>query len=510
MTATFRCVPHGATLRRLALTALAAATVAVGGRSAALAVDDASWNAATGHWYAYVATENPSTWDACRDAATAAGGRLATITSAEEQTWIFDNLGIALRPAAWLGATDSVTEGTWEWTGADAWTFTNWAAGEPSDAAGTENWLAMASDGTWSDEPATQTLSGYVVEWDSDPNPQPPAAPMNLVASYAQGAGVALRWFDASSTEQGFVVERTTAGQPWSVRRTTDADVTAWTDFSLFPSTTYTYRVSAFSAGGASGTSNEVTVTTSAGESLPPPPLAPSGLVASAAGPTSIQVGWTDNSVDEMLVDLERSVGGSAFAKAANLPADTVSYADETVHPGWPYRYRVRMLAAQGPSAFSNVATVVVPPTVALTLSSGTLTRATKPGRDTIRVGASITAVGVPEDAPFDPSVQGLEMQLGPASAPAVVSIPAGDAGWKTKVRKGQLLKATWKSRKGVSPKVSVTVDLVHGTVKATVSGADFAQDPSADVRLLFACGTRCGGTAATWSQRKPGVLEYR
>lgn len=508
MSATNRSLPRAASFRNAALTALTAAALAVVGRPGdALAVDGTVFDPATGHWYAYVDATAPSNWSTCGAAAAAEGGYLATITSAEEQTWVAENLGIAGRPAAWLGATDTVTEGTWEWASGEVWTFSNWAAGEPSDAAGTENWLAIAPDGTWSDEPGTQTMWGYIVEWDTDPNPQPPSAPTNLVATYTQGAGVSLTWNDTSSGEHGFTVERMAAGQSWSVRRTTDADVTTWTDFSLFPTTTYAYRVVASGPGGTSGYSNEVSITTSAGEALPPPPSAPSALAATTTPAPAVELTWRDNSDDETLFWLERAEGGAPFGRAATIPAGTAAFRDDDVHPGWPYAYRIRAVGLQGPSAFSGTVVATVPATLGVSMQSGTLKHSPSAGRDTVVLTASLT---VAAGEALDPVGHGIAVQYGPVGAPIARHIAANDPGWRVKIRRGTPVKATWKSPKGELPKLTVGVDIATGRIKLSAKRADFAADPTAAMRLLVACGSSCGGVTQTWTQGKPGVLQMR
>ena len=505
----------GRTRVRLAAVAAfgAAALVAGSHPRAALAVDGVIKNPDNGHWYLYVAGGSPADWASSSSAAAASGGYLASIGSSQENAWIVTNLLAPIGASAWIGGTDTASEGTWAWADGESWSFANWAPGEPSDFSGSENWLAIAADGTWSDETSSQTLTGYVVEWDTDPNAQvpatPPATPTNVVANYAAGAGVSLTWNDNSGDEAGFVIERMPAGLSWSVRHTADADVEAFTDFALVPSKTYTYRVAAFGAGGMSEFSNEVSITTSASEAIPAPPAAPTSLAAAVTGTSSVGLTWNDNSVDETLFDLERAAGGAAFAKMPGRPADSVAFTDETVHPGWPYTYRIRALSLQGPSPFSNSAAVTVPPTLALAVSSGQIKRSSKPARDTIRV---VTSLATPETSAIpalDPVGQGLELQVGPASAPLVVKIAANDPAWKVKAKKGQPVKATWKSGRGVSPKVTVTLDLVRGTMTLDASAANFAQDPSADVRVLFACGESCGAVSGTWTERKPGVLKF-
>jgi hypothetical protein len=502
-------------LRRLALAAFAAAAlVAAGAPRTVLAVDDVVQNPGNGHWYKYVDVAPAADWGTCRSAAESAGGYLATVTTMAENDWIVQALGMASRAPAWLGGSDAAVEGTWLWDGGEVWDASNWAPGEPSDVSSTENWIAMAPDGTWTDETAAQTLSGCLFEWNSDPNaipePTPPAAPANLVAVYATGAGVRLTWDDASADETGFVIERMPAGFAFSLRKSVDAGVTTWTDYSLFPSETYTYRVAAVNAAGVSAYSNEASITTSAAEALPAPPKTPGAFAAAPNAAPAIELTWRDESDDETMFDLERAEGGGAFRRSTTLAAGTVAFTDGAVHPGWPYAYRIRALGLQGPSAFSNPVTATVPATLGVAMQSGALRHAGAAGRDTVRLVAALT---LPSPAPgetLDPRVHGLAVQYGPVGAPVVRHIAADDAGWKMKVRRGALVKATWKSPAGEWPKLTVAVDVAKGRITLSAKRADFAADPAAEMRLLVACGTRCGGATQTWTQSKPGVLQLR
>ena len=149
------------------------------------------------------------------------------------------------------------------------------------------------------------------------PGPQkPPDAPTNLVAGYAPGAGVSLSWTDNSNDETGFQVERAPAGFSFALLTTTAADAITATDPSLYPNTTYTYRVRAVNANGNSEYSNEASVTTAATEPIPAPPPAPSPLTASPLGLGSIaRAGRTTAPTRR---------GSTSFARrAANRSADS-------------------------------------------------------------------------------------------------------------------------------------------------------------------------------------------
>ncbi len=484
------------------------ASVFAGGDLArdALAIDGATQNPDNGHWYAVVTQLPVQTWPDCKTAAEAQGGYLATVTSSAEHLWILQNLSLATQSSYWLGATDAASEGTWVWITGEAWTISNWDSGEPNNCCGGEHWLQMSGSGPWNDNNALFTQSGqggYILEWNTDPAVpvivEPPSAPMQLFASYSETSGVTLTWNDTSSNEDGFRIERRPAGYTFSHRYSTGASTTSYVDQALFPSTTYTYRVRAFNSGGDSAWTNEASVTTVAGQAVPSPPKAPSYLTA-APDSAAIELVWTDNSADETFFDLERAAGGAAFQTAVRVTSDVVDFADEPVYPGWPYTYRVRALALQGPSPWSNTAAATTVATLDVTVVAGTLADSKSSRRDKLKLSATYSFPPPNADRALDLLAHGLELQLGSANAPVPVSIAAGDATWK--VRKG---KATWKSPKGASPKVTVVVDTVRRVLTASVSAADFSSAPTALVGVLLGCGPDGGVHSAAWTKSRTG-----
>ncbi len=99
---------------------------------------------------------------------------------------------------------------------------------------------------------------------------------------------------------------------------------------------------------------------------VPGLPAAPTLLTATAvsnpalAAGYEVALGWTNNAPGATSVEVERAVGAGAFSPLATLVAPVSSYTDATVVPG-DYSYRIRVIDAIGPSAYSNVAPVTVP-----------------------------------------------------------------------------------------------------------------------------------------------------
>jgi hypothetical protein len=106
-----------------------------------------------GHWYEAFIVPEGITWSDARAAAIAAGGDLATITSPQENAFVFgviDNGAYWTHPGGWYGPwlggfqtpTDPVhvqnPAADWHWVTGEAWVYAPWSAYEPDDSSATE------------------------------------------------------------------------------------------------------------------------------------------------------------------------------------------------------------------------------------------------------------------------------------------------------------------------------------------------------------------------------------
>ena len=139
----------------------------------------------------------------------------------------------------------------------------------------------------------------------SVPPPPPPAAPSNLTLQVVSYSQINLAWVDNSSDEGGFWVERcqgTVAscnGASFVQIAQVGANVTSFNNTGLSAQTTYTYRVRAFNAGGASSYSNPNQETT---PSAPPSSqVVPGGVARIGAAPGALN--WTGAGVGVAVVD---------------------------------------------------------------------------------------------------------------------------------------------------------------------------------------------------------------
>jgi len=99
-----------------------------------------------------------------------------------------------------------------------------------------------------------------------------------------------------------------------------------------------------------------VTVTVSVSGGGVGAPVTPSGLVATAASSSQINLTWLDNATNETGYRVERSTDGTNFTTIATLGANVTTYASTGLTASTTYYYRVLASNSVGNSGYSNIA----------------------------------------------------------------------------------------------------------------------------------------------------------
>jgi len=328
----------------------------------------------------------------------------------------------------------------------------------------------------------------------------PPAAPTGVHVVLEGPGEVSVKWLDPTGGLCPFEIERKDSpAAPFLPRASLPAGSLTLLDSTVPPGQTVTWRVRSVDHGGPS------TWSSTPATAVPPlPPEAPSGLTAAALGPTTVRLNWTDNSARESAVVVHRREPGGIAAPVFNAPADAVT-ADAPARPHRAYLWSVTAENAGGVSAPSNEVAAATPASFGYLLRKGKLKYVLDPGGDSLAVKAVLGA-GAGGPAPnLDPRAQGFELYLGGRSAPAVISIPPGDPGWK--VRK---TKYAWKSAKGVLPKVKVAFNAAKGTLAASVAKTDLPATTVSSVFLGVDMGpSQAAGGTDPWTPKKTGQSKY-
>lgn len=135
-----------------------------------------------GHFYEAVLVLERISWSNAQTAAEQAGGYLATITSAEENEFVYNLIsspefwymeGSTSYMGPWLGGYQPPgspePDGNWQWVTDEPFVYTNWRTGQPDNQNG-EDRLHYYSHhsipaSTWNDmDPATYGIRGYITE----------------------------------------------------------------------------------------------------------------------------------------------------------------------------------------------------------------------------------------------------------------------------------------------------------------------------------------------------------
>ncbi len=127
--------------------------------------------------YAYIPNEQLIAWTVAKNQAEGvffegAAGHLATVTSAEENGFIVENILPIVEETgssiAWLGGTEE-TDGKWKWITGETWSYNNWAANE-SNPSGIQ-YITYNDQNTWYSFYNDTPVLGYIIEFEGTGTP---------------------------------------------------------------------------------------------------------------------------------------------------------------------------------------------------------------------------------------------------------------------------------------------------------------------------------------------------
>ncbi|MCM0082546.1 fibronectin type III domain-containing protein [Geomonas sp. Red32] len=201
----------------------------------------------------------------------------------------------------------------------------------------------------------------------NNPSATVPDTPTNFVAVSVNAGGVSLMWNSSlvgGNPVTGYLVQRGDATGNNFVN-IASTRVPGYTDTTVSPSTTYSYRVLAFSDAGIYSAPSAIwlaPVPAAVDLSDTTPPSAPAGVAASAPTSGSVVLTWTANSVSDGVAGYLVFRDG---VQVANITTGT-TFTDPTVVGGVTYSYTVEAYDAAGnlspPSSAVQVQTPVPPP----------------------------------------------------------------------------------------------------------------------------------------------------
>ena len=184
-----------------------------------------------------------------------------------------------------------------------------------------------------------------------------PVVPGSLSGEALTNHKIALAWTDSSMNESGFKIERKNNGGGYVEIAQAGANVNTHADSNLAANTEYFYRLRAFNAGGHSGYSNEVSITT-----LPNPPATPGGLAATTISNRQINLAWADSADNEIGFTIERKTTEGAFEQVGTVAVNVTTYADTTLVEETQYFYRLFAFNTGGNSDYSIEASATTLP----------------------------------------------------------------------------------------------------------------------------------------------------
>lgn len=176
-------------------------------------------------------------------------------------------------------------------------------------------------------------------------------APEKLSAVCLDEKSIKITWNDLTDTETGFEIWRKTGfDSEYTLYETMGRNANSFTDLSVSPGDTYSYKVRAKINDHTvySSFTNETTIWASKISS-------PQNLNYNVLSQTQVQLSWEDTSTVETGFKVERKLGAAGqWYEIANLEPNTTTYIDKWINNSDIYFYRVKTFDVSNAINYSN------------------------------------------------------------------------------------------------------------------------------------------------------------
>lgn len=244
---------------------------------------------------------------------------------------LVNNLNLVVTAPGGAVYRGNVFSGGWSQTGGSA-DIVNNVENVYVQSAAAGAWTVQVSGASVPQGPQPFAL---VVEGGTPVVVTPPADPSGLTAATISSSQINLAWTDASANEDGFRIERCAGVScaTFSEIATVGANVTSYSNTGLTASTSYTYRVRAYNAGGNSGYSNTATAVTGAGPVNTGwlSPTANAAVTTSSGDNNGFQTNPANANSDNATFAVDTNSGSGTSTSCTSTAKDRHLYRDYTV-----------------------------------------------------------------------------------------------------------------------------------------------------------------------------------
>ena len=177
----------------------------------------------------------------------------------------------------------------------------------------------------------------------------PFSPPSDLTATPHSSEEINLIWRDKTNGENGFIIQLRKVGESWSIVDTASENTTEHIIGGLQPSTSYEFRIHAFTSRVESPYSNIAQATTLKFLG------APTNLSGVLMSETNIVLNWEDNTHGETGYEIEHREDDGDWQRIHTAAANATVYDVQGLTPQTMNRFRVRAIGDGSASGYSNV-----------------------------------------------------------------------------------------------------------------------------------------------------------